>query len=155
MLDVSADPTPCALAGHSPTVDGMHVTDLRLSAAALACLEAASMTNVEQLVTRSCDELIYNPHFGAMELYEIICQLNKHGYSLPLTPGGDTRVPSSRDREMLRLRIIEGLTLDEIGLVLDLSTGHVRQILKERFGLGGKPPAVKTRERHRRAGTLV
>jgi hypothetical protein len=155
MLDVSAGPTPCALAGHSPTVDGMHVTDLRLSAAALACLEAADITDAEQLVRHSCDELIHSPHFGAMELYEIICQLNEHGYSLPAIPGGDTSVPSLRDREMLRLRIIEGLTLDEIGLVLDLSTGRVRQILKAHFGLSGKPPAVKTRERHRKAGTLL
>jgi DNA-binding CsgD family transcriptional regulator len=133
----------------------MHVTELRLRAAALACLEAAGITNVEQLVTHSCDELIHSPHFGAMELYEIIRQLNKHGYSLPSIPGSHTRAASLRERDVLRLRIIEGLTLDEIGLVLDLSTSRVRQILKEHFGLSGKPPAAKTRERHRRAGTLV
>jgi hypothetical protein len=133
----------------------MHVTELRLSAAALACLEAADITDVEQLVQHRCDELLQSPHFGAMELYEIVWQLNEHGYSFQATPGGNTSVPSLYDREMLRLRIIEGLTLDEIGLVLDLSTGRVRQILKEYFGLSGKPPAVKTRERHRKAGTLV
>jgi hypothetical protein len=133
----------------------MHVTDLRLSAAALACLEAADLNDVEQLVTHSCDELLHSPHFGAMELYEIIRQLNKHGYSLPSTGGGDVAVPSLHDREILRLRIIEGLTLHEIGLVLDLSTSRIRQILKQHFGLSGKPPAVKTRERHRRAGTLL
>jgi hypothetical protein len=152
---VSVHPTACVLAGHGPTVGTMHVTELRVSATALACLEAAGIADVEQLVKHPCDELIQSPHFGAMELYEIVRQLNLRGHSLPATPGGDTRIPSLRNREILRLRIIEGLTLYEIGLVLDLSAARVRQILKEHFGLSSKPPAVKTRERHRRAGKMI
>ncbi|MGC2372395.1 MAG: sigma factor-like helix-turn-helix DNA-binding protein [Solirubrobacteraceae bacterium] len=84
-----------------------------------------------------------------MELYEIVCQLNKHGLSLPPVPGGMMKVPGERNREVLRLRIIEGLTLAEIGLMVDVSSERVRQLLRFHFGLTGKPPAVKARLRSR------
>jgi hypothetical protein len=46
---------------------------------------------------------------------------------------------------MLRLRIIEGLTLAQIGKRVGITTERVRQLLKLHFRLGGRSPAAKRR----------
>jgi Sigma-70, region 4/Bacterial RNA polymerase, alpha chain C terminal domain len=115
----------------------MHVTELGLSPAALACLEAAGLTDVEQLATHPADDLINSGHFAATELYEIICRLNRHGLSLPTLPGRRGRVPNARNRKMLRLRLIDGLSLTEIGKQTGVSQERVRQLLWLHFGLSG------------------
>ncbi|HEX5309268.1 MAG TPA: sigma factor-like helix-turn-helix DNA-binding protein [Solirubrobacteraceae bacterium] len=123
----------------------MRVTELDLSAAALVCLRAADIADVDQLVQHSADELV-RKGFGALELYEVVCQLNTQGTSLPASPGGHIYMPNDRNREIFRLRIVEGLTLKEVGERFDLNSERVRQILARHFGLRGSPPTVKARK---------
>lgn len=124
----------------------MHITELGLTAATLAALEATSIATVEQLTVYPGGELLpQDARIGPFELYEIVCQLNQHGLSLPPVPSGAIRVPSSRHREILRLRIIEGLPLDAIGQQTGIKRERVRQLLAYYFGLRGKPPAVRVR----------
>ncbi len=126
----------------------MRVTELDLSPAALACLRAADIRDVEKLGTSR--DLAERPGFGAgVELYEIVCALNRRGLSLPVgryLP----HVPRNREREMLRLRVVDGLTLAEIGARFDVGQERVRQLLNLYFGMSGVPPAAK---RHRRVVT--
>ncbi len=115
----------------------MHVAELGLSPAAFACLEAAGITDASHLATHTATELIDSGHFGSAELYEIVCCLNEHGRSLPPIHGGRDRVPNARNREMLRLRLIERLSLAEIGRRTGVSQERVRQLLRLHFGLSG------------------
>jgi hypothetical protein len=131
----------------------LHVTDLAISAAALACLEAAGITDLDQLLGYPALDLASNLHLGAMELYEVVCRLNRHGISVSPEPRSLMQLPGERNHEILRLRIVMGFTLSEIALVMDVSKERVRQILKEDFGLSGTPPAVRARQQYwRRLG---
>jgi hypothetical protein len=123
----------------------MRVTELDLSAVALVCLRAADIADVDQLVQHSADELI-RKGFGALELYEVVCQLNTQGTSLPSFSGGNVYMPNDRSREIFRLRIVEGLTLKEVGERVGIKAERVRQILARDFGLRGSPPTVKARK---------
>lgn len=123
----------------------MRVTELDLSATALVCLRAADIADVDQLVQHSADELV-RKGFGALELYEVVCQLNRRGTSLPAFPGGHVYMPNDRSREIFRLRIVEGLTLKAVGEHFDINAERVRQILSKHFGLRGSPPTVKARK---------
>jgi len=123
----------------------MRVTELDLSATALVCLRAAHIADVDQLVQHSADELI-RKGFGALELYEVVCQLNTQGTSLPSFSGGNVYMPNDRSREIFRLRIVEGLTLKEVGERVGIKAERVRQILARDFGLRGSPPTVKARK---------
>jgi hypothetical protein len=125
----------------------MRVTELELSAATLACLQAAGIADVAQLTVHTGSELVRHSGMPAAALYEIVCQLNKQGLSLPPVPGGMIRVPSDRHLEMFRLRIIEGLPLAEIGKQTGVKQERVRQLLRLYFGLSGTPPAAKARRR--------
>lgn len=49
--------------------------------------------------------------------------------------------PSAREREMYRLRVVEGLSLREIGERFGLAGEQVRQLLSLHFGARGSPPA--------------
>ncbi len=123
----------------------MHVTELDLSPAAFAYLRAADITDVDQLVRHPCDELVLFG-FGAAELYEIVCQLNERGLSLPATSRSPIYVPrSERYREMFRLRLVEGRTLADVGGRTGVSKERVRQVLGQNFGLRGTPPTAKAR----------
>jgi hypothetical protein len=70
-----------------------------------------------------------------VQLYEIICQLDRLGMSLP--PIGDPlrSLPTERYWEMLRLPLLHGMTLREAGS--EIGTGHerARQLSPLRFGL--------------------
>jgi hypothetical protein len=123
----------------------MHVTELDLSPAALACLLAAELADVDQLVTHSADELIRRG-VGAAELYEIVCQLNMRGTSLPSSSGSRIYTPNDRSREMFRLRIVDGLTLKETGERFGINAECVRRYLAKHFGLRGSPPTVRARK---------
>lgn len=126
----------------------MRVTELNLSRAARACLRGADIRDVEKLGTSR--DLIERPEFSAgVELYEIVCALNRRGLSLPVgryLP----HVPRDREREMLRLRVVEGLTLAEIGARFGVGQERVRQLLNLYFGMSGTPPAAK---QHRHLAT--
>jgi hypothetical protein len=121
----------------------MRVTDLQLSVLARVCLLKADIETVEQLVKHSADDLLYRLDFDPYELYEIVCRLNERGFNLR---SYRRRLPNDRSREMLRLRIIKGWTIGEIGERAGVSRSRVDQILSAEFGLHGTPPAVKTRQ---------
>jgi Sigma-70, region 4 len=62
---------------------------------------------------------------------------------LPGTKRGT--LPTHCDLEMLRLRIIDGASLSEIGTIYRLPRERVRQRLHEQFELTGEPPAATAR----------
>jgi hypothetical protein len=123
----------------------MHIAELYLSPSALACLRAGNITDVDQLVTLTADELIERG-IGAAELYEVVCQLNMRGTSLPSSSRGNIYMPNDRGRDIFRLRIVEGLTLKEVGEHFGINAERVRQIVARDFGLRGSPPTVKARK---------
>ena len=55
--------------------------------------------------------------------------------------------PERRHLEMLRLRMIEGLTLREVGEQTGVTGTTVMHLLSHYFGVRGVPPAAKTRRR--------
>lgn len=121
----------------------MHVTELDLSPAALACLKAADIHLVDQLLEHGSGDLIQHPKFSkGLELYEIICELHRHG--LTFSRHG-RHMQTEREREMFRLRAVTGLTLDEIGERFNLSRGRIHQLLRLHFRLDVVPPAAKAR----------
>jgi hypothetical protein len=93
-----------------------HVAELELSGAALACLQAIGISSVDQLAAyHPATELANHPLVGGMELFEIISRLNEHGHSLPMFPTFTTMPATDREQEMLRLRLVDGYSLTEIG----------------------------------------
>jgi hypothetical protein len=122
----------------------MDITELGLSPTTLTCLDTAGIVELEQLTDSTPTELLQSG-VGAEELCEIVCQLNHHNLTLTARPGRYTSIPSDRDREMLRLRIIEGLSLEGVGQRIGLHRERVRQLMYLRFGLTGKPPGAKKR----------
>jgi hypothetical protein len=112
----------------------MHVTELDLSPAALACLKAADIHLVDQLLEHGSGDLIQHPKFSkGLELYEIICELHRHG--LTFSRHG-RHIQTEREREMFRLRAVTGLTLEEIGERFNLSRGRIHQLLRLHFPTG-------------------
>lgn len=125
----------------------VHVSELDITAAALACLGAVGIIDVPQLVQTPADDLLAVPHFGALDLYEIVCQLNEHGLSLAPVPGRHAKGDiTPRNREIFRLRLIDGLTLAAIAERVQLGPEQVRKVLRGHYGLTGQPPAVKARQ---------
>lgn len=135
----------------------MHVTDLELSPAALACLHQARIADVDLLASHSASELIARG-FGAAELYEVVCRLNERDRSLTPLGASYVRLPQSRHRELFRLRVVEGLTLDEIAERVALSPDTISALLLKYFGLydrfiptvEARQWATRERRRHRR-----
>jgi len=122
----------------------MRVTELELSPAALACLEIAGIHEVDQFAGRRTGELIQRPEFrDGVELYEIACVLSRRGLSLSGHPRH--AAAKRRELEMFRLRVIEGLTLEDIGSRFGIKQERVRQLLALHFGMSGIPPAAKRR----------
>jgi Bacterial RNA polymerase, alpha chain C terminal domain/Sigma-70, region 4 len=125
----------------------MRTSELNISAATFACLQAADIRQIGDLSQYPCDALLSSPHFGALEIYEIIRELNEHGFTLPTLPGGRMRLPSTPKHELVRLRMIDGLTFAEIGQCVGLTKERVRQVLRSHYGLRLQPPAVGARRR--------
>lgn len=119
----------------------MHITELALGQEALACLELEDITTVEQLTARPADELLEGGIITAPVLYEIIHRLNRRSLTLPPIPGGRLHPPDRRARGILRLRLIDRLTLAAIGERYGIGPERVRQLLARHFGLRGKPPS--------------
>lgn len=125
----------------------MRVIELELTPSALACMRAADLVFVDELVAAPANELIERG-FGPHELCEVVRRLAERDLCLPPTPQArKRRVPNERDLEMFRLRMIDGLTLIEVGERIGLSRARVRQLTIEAFGLSGTPPTVKARRR--------
>lgn len=126
----------------------MHVDELALSQAALARLTKADIRTVSQLAEHDLGELLDRPKLtSGVELHELVCALHRHG----LTPfsGRGGHIQTDRELEILRLRIVEGLTLAQIGARVRLHPERVRQLLNLHFRLRGSPPAVTRSSRAR------
>lgn len=124
-----------------PPLPPRNVTELGLSATTLDALRHAGLDRVDQLL--SVSELLARPEFHAgNEVYEVVCALSRFGLSLP----PHRAIPDERDREMLRLRIVEGKTLKATGEHFGVIAERVRQVLGYTFGLHGKPPAGRREE---------
>jgi transcriptional regulator with XRE-family HTH domain len=124
-----------------PPLLPVNVTELGLSAGTLDALRQIGIERVDRLP--SVSELLARPEFRAgSEVYEIVCALSRFGLSLP----PHRCVPDARDREMLRLRIVEAKTFKEVGKRCGVTAGRVRQIMVFTFGLRSKPPAARRSE---------
>jgi AraC-like DNA-binding protein len=122
----------------------MRVTELALSQAASPSLARAGIQQVDQLAEYTTGELIRRPEFSSgAELYELICELHRHGLTPFARSGG--HVQGERELTMFRLRAVEGLTLEQIGERLGIKRERVRQLLHLHFGLDGRPPAARKR----------
>ncbi|HEY5262004.1 MAG TPA: helix-turn-helix domain-containing protein, partial [Solirubrobacteraceae bacterium] len=122
----------------------MRVAKLALSQAASPSLTRAGIHEVDQLAEHTTGELIRRPEFSSgVVLYELICELHRHGLTPFSRHGG--HVQGEREREMFRLRAVDGLTLDQIGERFGIKRERVRQLLRLHFGLDGVPPAAKRR----------
>jgi AraC-like DNA-binding protein len=122
----------------------MRVTELALSQAASPSLARAGIHEVDQLAEYTTGELIRRPELSSgVVLYELICELHRHGLTPFSRHGG--HVQGDREREMFRLRAVEGQTLDQIGERFGIKRERVRQLLRLHFGLDGVPPAAKRR----------
>jgi transcriptional regulator with XRE-family HTH domain len=90
-------------------------------------LQAVGISEVGQIGGAS--ELVHRPEFrSGSELYEIVCALNRHGLSLPAD--GRQRVPGDREREIFRLRVVEGMTLPEVAeRIGGIRSERMRQVL--------------------------
>jgi transcriptional regulator with XRE-family HTH domain len=132
-LDIELRPRGSKFTPRPPT----KVNELGLSTDALTALSTAGISEVGQLGTAS--DLVYRPEFSTgVELFEIVCALNRYGLSLK-----HGRVPDDRNREIFRLRVVDGLTLSELGDRFSLNRERVRQLLAVYFGLAGTPPAAR------------
>jgi hypothetical protein len=58
----------------------------------------------------------------------------------------DGRVPEARHVEMLRLRLVEGLTLRQVGEQTGVTGGRVQQLLSHYFGVPGVQEAKRDAE---------
>jgi hypothetical protein len=125
----------------------MRLHQLGLRPATLARLHRGGINTTYRLLEHTCRELIWHSELGAQELYEIIRVLERHGWILAPAPKGTVRKPGERNLEVLRLRAIEGLSLDEVGQQVGIGPERVRQVLAAYFGLRGSPPAVKARHK--------
>lgn len=121
------------------------LNELGLSPNTMSALREEGLEAVEQLGSAT-SMLTRTALGGGAELYELVCALNRHGLSLPTSR--THRIPSARDREIFRLRIIEGMTLSELAQRHTLNVERIRQILAF-FGLSGAPPAAALRRKQR------
>src|SRR5271154_200959 len=126
-LDLELRPRGSKFTPRPPT----KLDELGLSQSTMSAATKAGLAEVDQL--GSATSMLARPEFArGSELYEIVCALNRHGISLPMTHVH--RLPGDRDREIFRLRIVEGMTLSELARRFRLNAERIRQILAF-FGL--------------------
>jgi Sigma-70, region 4 len=126
----------------------MRITELDLSLPALVCCQRLGLTAVDQLLTYTASELVGNG-FGPHELYDVLCRLNDHGRVLPTSPQSlrtTQRQSGERNRIILRLRVLDGMTFGEIAERVDIGPERVRQILRWHFGVIGTMPTFRARK---------
>ena len=124
----------------------MRVTELALSQAVLPSLAKAGIHETEQLAEHRTGELLRRPEFSSgTELYELICELHRHGLTPFSSHGG--HIQTERELEIFRLRAVEGLPFTEIGKRVGLHRTRVDQLLRLHFRLNEVPPAAKRRRR--------
>jgi hypothetical protein len=117
----------------------MRVNELALSQAVLSSLAKVGIHQVEQLAEHRTGELLRRPEFtSGVELYELICELHRHGLT-PLSGHGG-HIETERELEIFCLRAVEGLTFTEIGERVRLNRTRVDQLLRLHF------PSTKCRQ---------
>lgn len=127
----------------------MLIAGLELAPATCAVWYAAGVRDTDHL-RRPAVELLALPGITGSILYETVCQLNEHHFGLPADADASRiMAPTTNDLEMLRLRIVDGASLNEIGITCNLSRERVRQRLHQQFGLTGEPPAAMEQRRTR------
>jgi Sigma-70, region 4/Bacterial RNA polymerase, alpha chain C terminal domain len=124
------------------------IHELGLSPATQACLHNAGIRTMYELLDHSCRELLWHSEVGADALYETICKLNQRELMLPCSARWTIRLPGERNREVFRLRAVEGRSLADTGKQLGISPERVRQLLTVYFGISGTPPAAKGHRKH-------
>ena len=143
-----ASPTKSGHADHSPSQQPpMLISELGLAQAAQSTWEAAGVQHTDEL-RRPARELLMLPGITGSVLYETVCRLHDHHIFLR-ADGPRVSAPTRLDIEMLRMRIVDGASLREIGTTHDLSGECIRQRLHLQFGLTGEPPAATERRQTR------
>jgi hypothetical protein len=77
-----------------------------------------------------------DPQTEPVQFYEYAKRRQARGLAI-MPPPCDHRVPKVQHVEMLRLRLVEGLTLRAIGERNGVTSGRVRQILLHYFRVSG------------------
>ncbi|HEX5851963.1 MAG TPA: sigma factor-like helix-turn-helix DNA-binding protein [Solirubrobacteraceae bacterium] len=103
--------------------------------------------HVNKLVGTVVQESLPDPHTESAEFVARVEVLRARGESVTGRPVSD------RSMEMLRLRLIDGLTFREIGDRYGIGASRVPQLLTTYFGIRGTPPAAKARPRKPRGAT--
>jgi transcriptional regulator with XRE-family HTH domain len=140
-LDLELRPRGSKFTPRPPT----KLHELGLSPNTMSALRKERLEDLAQLSSAASMLSRTRLHSG-IELYEIVCALNRYGLSLPMSR--PHQVPGDRDREIFRLRIVDGLMLSEIAQLHDVNVERVRQILTC-FGLAGAPPAASRRRKEK------
>lgn len=96
----------------------MLTAKLGLAPATRRALQAAGIEHTDQLQRPANELLATEPITGAM-LYDVVCRLRAHRLGLRANPL--MSLPSATDLEMLRLRVVEGLSLRDIGSICSVS----------------------------------
>jgi hypothetical protein len=143
-----ASPAPPGLADYSPSWQPpMLISEIGLAPRTQSTWEAAGIQDTDEL-RRPAPELLILPGITGSILYETVYRLHDHHIRLR-ADGPRISVPTRLDLEMLRMRIVDGVSLREIGTAHHLSAERVRQRLHLQFGLTGEPPAAAERRQTR------
>jgi transcriptional regulator with XRE-family HTH domain len=137
-LDLELRPRGSKFTPRPPT----KLSELGLSPPTTLALKREGLEDIPQL--GSATSMLSRPEFrSGVELYEIFCALSRYGISYR------GHVPDDRNREIFRLRIVDGLMLSEIAQRFTIDVERVRQILNVFFGLSGSPPAASLRRKQK------
>ncbi len=140
-LDLELRPRGSKFTRRPPT----KLSELGLSPNTMSALTTEGLEDLGQL--GSATSMLSRTRFhSGVELYEIVCALNRYALSLPTSRA--SRVRGDRDREIFRLRIVDGLMLSEIAQLHNINVERVRQVLTC-HGLDGPPPAASLRRKQR------
>jgi DNA-directed RNA polymerase sigma subunit (sigma70/sigma32) len=99
-------------------------------------LRAAGITTEDELVLHTGTEMleILDPE----QFVDVVERLRRKGRGVTLWPGRESHhAPSDRDMEMLKLRLLARLTLEQTGERIGLSKERVRQRMAAVFGIRG------------------
>lgn len=129
----------------------MIVVQLNVASATEMAWKALGIDDTDKLCRPASDLLTMEGITGGM-VFETICQMVERNVWRPHPEHEGYRClspPNSCDIAILRLRIVDGSSLKEIGLACKLSRERVRQRLHIQFGMTGEPPAALERRRRR------
>jgi hypothetical protein len=97
-------------------------------------MREVGITSVDELLLRSGGELLID--LTPREVYDVIVALRARGKAVTNYPRRSARkVPSARDVEIFRLRMVEGLTLRQTGEAVGIGPERIRQIMRTHYGI--------------------